>query len=56
MAKSFDQWLDEIEVYSTRREKAMEDLGPYYEEWLLAAWQGGMDCAEPREKEVSSNE
>ena len=38
MGISFDQWLNEIEVYSTRRERAEADLGPEYERWLLAAW------------------
>lgn len=41
MAQSFDQWLDEIEVFSSRRERAIDDLGPEYEKWLLAAWLGG---------------
>ena len=47
MAQSFQQWLDEIEVFSTRRERAFNDLGPKYERWLLAAWTGGMMCADP---------
>lgn len=55
MAQSFDQWLDEIEVFSTRRERALEDLGPQYEKWLLAAWQGGMWCADSAQKEPSTD-
>ena len=47
MAKSFDQWIDEIEVFSSRRERAEHELGPDYEEWLWAAWLGGMECADP---------
>ena len=47
MSQSFEQWLDEVENYATRRERARDDLGPRYEEWLWAAWVGGMDCADP---------
>ena len=47
MSQSFDQWLNEIEVFSTRRERALQYLGPNYEKWLLAAWIGGMSCDDP---------
>jgi len=47
MSQSFDQWMNEIEVFSTRRERAFDDLGPNYEKWLLAAWMGGMKRADP---------
>ena len=51
MAQSFDQWLDEVELFSSRRERAEQDLGPAYETWLWAAWKGGMECADPSPKE-----
>lgn len=46
MAQSFEDWLDEIEAFSTRRERAMDELGPRYGAWLRAAWVGGMEQVE----------
>ena len=49
MAQTFEEWLDEIESFSTRRERAMDDLGPRYAAWLRAAWTSGMAQVEDSE-------
>lgn len=47
MTPCFEQWLAETDGTTSRRDQAKKDLGPQYEKWLLAAWVGGMECADP---------
>lgn len=36
---TFDEWLNEVEVYSTRVERLMEELGPpFYDTHILLKW------------------
>ena len=48
---TFDEWLDEIEVYSTRRERLIEGLVTYRDDhefvikWLRAAYDEGVKHA-----------
>lgn len=36
--RDFDEWLDEIENYGTRRERLLEDIGERGLEWVRTAW------------------
>lgn len=47
---TFEDWWNEVESYSTRSERAHDDLGPDAERWLRVAWQLGAlsrDAARP---------
>lgn len=39
--RSFDEWLDEIENFSTRRERLLDELGGAALPWVKAAWDLG---------------
>lgn len=41
----FAAWLDAVEGFSTRRERAGDELGPRYKAWLLAAYRAGHAAA-----------
>lgn len=36
--KNFDEWLNEIENFSTRRERLLDELGERAIPWLKVAW------------------
>lgn len=52
---SFDEWMNEMEGFGVRAERAAEDLGPNWKLWLETAWRLGAESEREACARVTEN-